>query len=64
MRLKAPKANVYIYMYPSNLKFYGFLAGWSEDLMTGYFLLNEQSVTNNAVYVANQTSIQGVYNIR
>lgn len=28
--------------------------------MTGYFLLNEQSVTNNAVYIANQTSIQGV----
>lgn len=48
------------FMYPSNLRFYGFLAGWSEDLMTGYFQLNEQSVTNNAVYVANQTSIQGV----
>lgn len=32
---------MYIYMYLLNLKFYGFLVGWLEDLMIGYVLLNE-----------------------
>lgn len=30
-----------MFMYLLNLKFYGFLVGWLEDLMIGYFLLNE-----------------------